>query len=80
MDSNSLKKNSKNKNWPKLQGYKLQFSENNIWHVFKKKKDTVLNKENDTSLTLLQNPTHLKEKYLYEILTVQLVCKTLMNV
>ena len=38
MDSNSLKKNSKNKNWPKLQGYKLQFSENNIWHVFKKKK------------------------------------------
>ena len=48
--------------------------------MYLKKKDTVLNKENDTSLTLLQNPTHLKEKYLYEILTVQLVCKTLMNV
>ena len=41
MDSNSLKKNSKNKNWPKLQGYKLQFSENNIWHVFKKKRHSV---------------------------------------
>ena len=31
-----------------------------------KKKGMVLNRENESSLTLLQNPTHLKEKYLYE--------------
>ena len=40
MDSNSLKKKKKKKSKiktsPNFKGYKLQFRENNIWHVFKK--------------------------------------------
>ena len=33
----------------------------------KKKKDIILNKENELIFTLLQKPTHLKNKYFNEI-------------
>ena len=38
-----------------------------IFDMVKKKKDIILNKENELSFTLLQKPTHLNNIYLNKI-------------